>query len=227
MDAVVRVERVGVAPVEKALARVGARHVQLGGDGAHEPGVAFLRAVDAPHVAQPLHHARGARAVVVDAGEVLHLVDGRQGREDRADAGLAQHLHDGGHVRAKFVRQHHGVVVLLRVRGHVGPVIVAVVAAVFHERPVIAVAAGEVALYERDALARGRAEDGLVRHLGVQTGEWCLEQVGVKMIPQLLVRQRALHQRVAEYGDAQHLVHRGCLLKLWLLYHTGRHLKNH
>ena len=61
----------------------------------------------------------------------------------------------------------------------------------------------------------------------VQTGEWCLEQVGVEMIPQLLVRQRALHQRVAEYGDAQHLVHRGCLLKLWLLYHTGRHLKNH
>ena len=84
--------------------------------------------------------------------------------------------------------------VLLGVGSHVCPVIVAVVAAVLDERPVIAVTAREVALHERDALARGRAEDGLVRYLGVYTGKRSLKQIGVKMIPELLVRQCALHQ---------------------------------
>ena len=84
--------------------------------------------------------------------------------------------------------------VLLGVGGHVCPVIVAVIAAVFDQRPVIAVAAREVALHERDALARGRAEDGFVRYLGVYTGKRSLKQISVKVIPELLVRQRALHQ---------------------------------
>ena len=114
--------------------------------------------------------------------------------EDGAHARPTQHLHDGCEVRAKFVRQHHGVMVLLGVGGHVRPVVVAVVAAILDERPVIAVAAREVALHERDALARGRAEDGLVRYLGVYTGKRSLKQIGVKMIPELLVRQCALHQ---------------------------------
>ena len=112
----------------------------------------------------------------------------------RAHARLAQHLHDGREVRAKFVRQHHGVMVLLGVGGYVCPVVVAVVAAILDERPVVAVAAREVALHERDALARGRAEDGFVRYLGVYTGKRSLKQIGVKMIPELLVRQCALHQ---------------------------------
>ena len=194
MDAVLGIARARIDPVEKTIARVYARHVQLGGDGAHETGITLLRAVDAPHVAQPLHDAGGARAVVVDAGEVFHLVDRRQGREDGAHARLAQHLYDGREICTEFIRQHHRVMVLLGVGGHVCPVVVAVVAAILDQRPVIAVAAREVALHERDALARGRAEDGFVRHLGVYTGKRSLKQIGVKMIPELLVRQCALHQ---------------------------------
>ena len=103
--------------------------------------------------------------------------------------------------------------VLLGMGSHVCPVIVAVVAAVLDERPVIAVTAREVALHERNAFARGRAEDGLVRHLGGYAGKRSLKQVGVKVIPELLVRQCALHQRVAVYGDAQLFIHCEVLLQ--------------